>query len=158
MVSYYPIAVNLKNKLVVVVGGGLVAERKVKALIAAGARVRVISLTLTPLLCRLSCINRIQWKNKRVSQSDLSKSNLVIAATSDANINKLIGVWAKKQKALINVVDKPSLSSFISPAVFKKSKAIVAVYTDGKDPVLSRDLKNFLKENWNEFLSYRRKL
>jgi len=158
MVHYYPIAINLNNKSVVVVGGGLVAERKVKALIGAGARVCVVSPVLTPLLRRLFHAGKIQWKNKYISLSDLKKSNFIIAATSDSKANKLISVQAKKQKALVNVVDQPELSNFISPAVFKKSKAIVAVYTDGKDPVLSRDLKNYLKENWNEFLSYRHKL
>jgi siroheme synthase-like protein len=158
MKEYYPIAVKLKNKNTLVIGGGAVAQRKVKALLAAGARVRVISPALTPLLCRLFGMGRIEWKNKYVSQEDLDRADLVIAATSDTEVNKSVSVWAKKRNALINVVDRPALSNFISPAVFKKSKAIVAVYTDGKDPVLSRDLKNFLKENWDEFLSYRRKL
>jgi len=158
MVSYHPIAINLKNKQAIVIGGGKVAERKVQSLLDAGARVCVISPVLTSELCRLAGTDKISWKNKRVEQKDLPGADIVIAATSDTQVNKTLSNWAKKFKILINVVDQPGLSSFISPAVFKKSKAIVAVYTDGKDPVLSRDLKNFLKENWNEFLSYRHKL
>jgi len=58
----------------------------------------------------------------------------------------------------VNVVDRARLSDFISPALLYMPKAIVAIYTEGKDPVLSRDLKNFLKERWDEFLSYRDRL
>ncbi len=158
MVRYYPIAISLKNKRAFVIGGGKVAQRKIRYLLNANAKICVISPALTPELFRLVDAEKISWKNKCVEAKDLLGADIVIAATSDAQVNKNLSNWAGKLKILINIVDQPALSSFISPAVFKKSKAIVAVYTDGKDPVLSRDLKNFLEENWNEFLSYRHKL
>lgn len=156
--EYYPIAIRLKDRITVVVGGGKVAERKVDSLLEAGGKVRLIAPDVTPGLTQLSESGRIELLRKRFSSRDLDSADFVVAATPDSAINKRIRAWAKKRKILINVVDKASLSDFISPAVLRAGKAIVAVYTDGKDPEFSRDLKNFLKENWNVFLSYRRRL
>jgi precorrin-2 dehydrogenase/sirohydrochlorin ferrochelatase len=155
---YYPIALKLKDRNVLVVGGGQVAERKIKNLLRSGAKVRVVSPELTAPLAKLARARRIDWLNNVVRASDLKGIDLVIAATSEAAVNKNISEWAKRRGLLVNVVDRASLSSFISPAVFRASRATIAVYTDGRDPVLSRDLKNFLKENWGVFLSYRNRL
>ena len=140
------------------VGGGRVAERKVDSLLEAGGKIRLISPDATSGLNQLSKAGRIEWLRKKFGPHDLDSAYLVVASTSDPAINKRIRAWAKKYKVLINVVDQAGLSDFISPAVLRAGKAIIAVYTDGKDPVLSRDLKNFLKENWDVFLSYRRRL
>lgn len=155
---YYPIALKLKYRDALVVGGGQVAERKVKTLLRFGARIRVVSPDLTPELLRLSKSHRIAWSDRPAKASDIKCADLVIVATSDSAVNKRISVWAKRRGILANVVDRASLSSFISPAILRTPKAVVAVYTHGRDPALSRDLKNFLKENWDGFLSYRDRL
>lgn len=152
---YYPIAIRLKNKKAIIVGGGTVAERKIIGLLEAGARVTVISPSLTEKLKALVKNRQIIWIAHPVKRDDLLKADIVIAATSDNAVNKKISGWSRRIKKPVNVVDNKILSDFISPAVFKEQKAIIAVYTDGKDPVLSRDLKNFIKERWDEFLSYR---
>jgi len=155
---YYPIVLKLKDKPALVIGGGPVAERKVKSLIQFGARVRVISPSLTASLEKLLRSGRITWLRRAVKPSDIKRAYIIIAATSDAGVNKNISEWAKKRGIPVNVVDRASLSSFISPAILCTPKAVVAVYTHGQDPVLSRDLKNFLKEQWDVFLSYRNRL
>lgn len=156
--KYYPIAVRLERKSVLVVGGGAVAERKVKALLEAGGRVTVVSPGLSAGLKALYGKKRINWRKHPVRESDLRDARLVIAAASDERVNRDVSRWAAKRNILANVVDRPDLGNFITPAVFKKGKAIAAVYTDGRDPVLSRDLKNYIRENWDEFISYRNRL
>ena len=154
--TYYPLAVKLGKRRVVVVGGGIVAERKVDALRKAGARVRVVSPTVTPALRRLARRDKIEWINRYVRKGDVRGAYIIVAATNDTATNRAVNRWAGAQRIWINVVDKPVLSDFISPAVFHANNAILAVYTDGRDPKLSRDVKNYLKEHWDEFLSYRR--
>ena len=155
---YYPIALKLKGRAALVIGGGQVAERKIKTLLKFGARVRVISPNLTISLNKLLRSRNITWMRRVVRSSDIKDYYIVIAATSDATVNKNISKWAKKRGILVNIVDRALLSSFISPAILRTPKAVVAVYTHGQDPALSRDLKNFLKENWDVFLSYRNRL
>ena len=155
---YYPIAVKIINRLVLVAGGGKVAERKVDILSAFGADIKVVSPSLTPRLKRFAGSQKIKWLKRKVAASDLAGASIVIAATSDREVNKKVSGWAERRGIPVNVVDQAESSSFISPAVFRASKAVVAVYTEGKDPVLSRDMKNFIKENWDAFLSYRNRL
>ncbi len=148
----------MKGRTALVVGGGQVAERKVKTLLEFGARVRVISPELTGSLKKLSRSGRIAWVGRAMRPSDIKNADIVIAATSIASVNGAVSRRAKRAGIPVNVVDRPTLSSFISPAVFRAPKAVIAVYTHGIDPVLSRDLKNFIKDNWNMFLSYRDRL
>lgn len=157
-IHYYPIAIKLKGKTTLVAGGGKVCERKVESLLKSGAAVRIVSPSLTARLKRLVTSGKISWRNKEIERSDLKDAEVIIAATSSEAVNEKVSGWARQQGALVNVVDQPSLSDFISPAVLRRGKAIVTVYTNGKDPVLSRDIKNFLKERWDEFISYRNRL
>jgi len=158
MKSYYPITLELKNRHVLVVGGGIVAERKIKSLLASGARVKIVSPSITNRLQRLCSQRKISCIKRKYKSRDVENSKLVIAATNDNKVNALVSKDAKRKSVLVNVVDNAKLSDFISPAVLSKNKAIIAVSTNGKDPVFSRDLKNFLKEKWNDFLSYRNRL
>ncbi len=158
MLDYFPIALGIKNRKTVIVGGGQVAQRKAISLLAAGAQVEVISPALTPKLRSLARSGKITWRAQPVNGKDIRGAFLVVAATDNHIVNKNVSRWAKHARILVNVVDAPVLSDFISPAVVRADKALVAVYTDGKDPVLSRDLKNYLEEKWDEFLSYRSRL
>jgi len=155
---YYPIALKLKNRPVLVIGGGQVAQRKIKTLLQFGARVCVVSPGLTAALKKLHRSRQITWLGRAFSLADAAGAELIIAATSDPAVNEKISKLAKAKGALVNVVDRAQLSSFISPAILRTSEASIAVYTHGRDPALSRDLKNFIKENWSVFLSYRNKL
>lgn len=154
-VSYHPIALKLDGQPVTVVGGGPVAERKILSLIGSGARVTVISPAITPGLKKFVKNKSLAWYSRTVAKNDLADAKIVIAATSNKNVNRNVSRWAKEFGVWVNVVDDSRLSNFISPAVFRTGKAIVAVYTDGKYPEMSRDLKNFLKERWDDFLSFR---
>ncbi|MFC1479954.1 bifunctional precorrin-2 dehydrogenase/sirohydrochlorin ferrochelatase [Candidatus Omnitrophota bacterium] len=153
--DYLPIAINLKDKRVVVVGGGQVALRKIKTLLDAGARVHVISPAAAPGVKRLARGRAITWAPRHVRRTDIRNASFVVAATNNSVVNERISRWAHEHDVSVNVVDHPAISDFISPAVIRLKKAIIAVYTDGRDPILSRDIKNFLKERWGDFLSYR---
>jgi precorrin-2 dehydrogenase/sirohydrochlorin ferrochelatase len=154
-IQYYPIALKIKSKLAVVVGGGAVAERKVLSLLYAGARVRVVAPNFSSGLKLLGKKKLIDLALRCVRKDDLRGAVLVIAATNDCEVNKRVSCWARNMNILINVVDQPLLSDFISPAVLRTKSSVIAVNTEGRDPVLSRDLKNFLKGRWDEFISYR---
>jgi len=156
--KYFSIAIRLKDKKALIVGGGEVAERKAKTMLDFGARVRVVSPTLTTALKGLVRSGKIKWLNRPVRSPDVKGVDIIIAATSSTGINRKISHWAKRQGILVNVVDNAELSSFISPAVATIDKAVISVQTNGRQPELSRDIKNFLKENWDVFLSYRRRL
>ena len=153
--NYLPIAIRLKDKRVVIVGAGKVSERKIFNFLEVGAKVYVIAPEATPEIKRLARKGKIIWFPRQVMRSDLRSASLIISATNDKEVNRYVSKVAREFQAPVNVVDNPVLSDFISPALARFKKALIAVYTDSKDPVLSRDLKNYLKENWDGFVSYR---
>ncbi len=155
---YYPLAVNLDKRLTVVIGGGAIAERKVDGLLETGARIKVVSPKATPLLKRLAGNGSIEWVRRRARSSDIRGARIIVAATNNTVTNRRVSCWAQRYGIWVNVVDRPVLSDFISPAVFRAAEGIITVYTDGKNPKLSRDIKNFLKDRWDDFLSYRHRL
>ena len=134
------------------------AERKARSLYECGAGVSVVSPAITPALRRLTKQGNISWIKRQVKQGDIKGADLIVAATNNKRVNEKVSRWAQETMAWVNVVDKTALCDFISPAVFRTKASIVTVYTDGEDPELSRDLKNFLKEQWDDFLSYRNRL
>lgn len=142
MSSYYPAFVKVKEKECVVVGGGRIAERKVFALLEAGASVTVISDTITTRLLKASQKGLIKYLQRQYQSGDVKDCFLVVAATNDEQTNKQI---AEESRFLINVVDNPRLSNFIVPAVLREGDLTIAISTGGVSPALAKTIKNDLK-------------
>ena len=143
---YYPVFLELKERLCVVLGGGRVAERKVKTLLRAGARVKVISPQLTASLARLKDGKRISHLSRAYRKNDLRGAFLAIGATDNRSINERIFREATAGRIPVNVVDDPAHSSFIVPSVVKKKDLLVAISTSGKSPALARVLRQKLEK------------
>ena len=99
--KYYPINLNIKNKRCLVVGGGLVAERKVETLLKAGAKVVVVSPRLTTKLGKLSRKGRIENIARKYRKGDLKGAVLAFGATNDPKVNRRILQEARKEGELL---------------------------------------------------------
>jgi len=141
MAPYYPLFLDLAHKLCIVVGGGAVAERKVRGLLNAGARVRLISPEVTAGVRKLARQGRIEIVSRGYQTGDLDGAALAIAATNSEEINMRVREESKRLSILLNVVDSPDLGDFIVPSVVRKGPVLVAVSTSGLLPVLARRLK-----------------
>jgi len=142
----YPVSlIGLAQRHVVVVGGGAVAARKVTALLEAGARVTVISPDLSPGLVALVETGQIAAFRRPYRDGDLEMAFLVIAATDDVETNQAVWREADRRGCLINVVDDPSHSNFIVPAVVRRGEVTVAISTGGDSPALARRLRERLE-------------
>jgi precorrin-2 dehydrogenase/sirohydrochlorin ferrochelatase len=138
---YYPLFLDLTGRLVVVVGGGRVAERKVRQLLACGARVTVISPTATPRLRTWHRRDAIRWRPRRYKRCDLQQAWLVVSASDDAAVNRRVARDAVRCRTLANVVDDASVSTAIAPAWFRRGALVVAFSTGGASPALARQLR-----------------
>lgn len=142
---YYPVALNIAGRSCVVAGGGAVAERKARGLLAAGAQVTVIAPRPTEGLRQLAARGRIQLLEREVSPGDLDGVAVVIAATHDRQLNLRVWRQAKDHGALVNVVDDLSHCDFISPAVVQRGSVTIAVSTGGKSPALAAEIRRRLE-------------
>ena len=131
---FYPINLNIKGKMCIVVGGGEVAERKVKNILLCQGRVKIVSPKLTSKLAELYRQKRIDYVKSEYSKSLLKGAYLVYAATSDRKVNSIIAKDAANSGILVNVCDSVRESTFILPAVLRKKGITVAVSTDGISP------------------------
>ena len=143
---YLPINLDLQNKKCLVVGGGKIAKRKIHNLLSAGAKVLVVAKAASVDCRNLAKKNKIKLLIRPFLISDLNTAFLVIAATSDKKINQRIAWACRKKRILVNVVDAPAISDFISPAFFRRGNLVISVSTGGKNPALAKIVKASLKK------------
>lgn len=145
---YYPIFLNIRGKRCVVVGGGAVALRKVKALLEHEASVKVISPELCPELSQLAKSRAIQVLQRNYNGRDLQGVFIAIAATDDGEINNKVAEEARAKGVLVNVVDDSEHSDFIVPSQLRRGDITIAVSTAGKSPALARKIRTRLEKDF----------
>lgn len=141
---YYPLALDLRDRRVVVIGGGPVATRKAAELLKAGARLTVVSPTVSARLARWAREGRLRHRARAYRRGDLRGACLAVAATSMPEEHTKIAVEARGTATWLNVVDEPALCDFIAPAVIRRGDLTIAISTGGKNPALARRLKRTL--------------
>ncbi len=139
--DHLPIFVQLLDRPCLVVGGGAVAERKVRELIEAGAIVTVVSPTVTAGLERLGDAGRIHLRAETFTEAHLEDHWLIVAATDNRELNTRVARAAESKQRFCNVVDDAELCSFIMPAVVKRAPITVAISSGGRAPVVARWVK-----------------
>ena len=144
--GYLPIFVNLKGRRCVVIGGGEVAERKVAVLVDAGARVCVISPTLTSGLQELSSTGVIEHVARERRPGDITGCTLAYAATNDTQVHRVIAAEARDAGIPINVADEPDLCDFITPSVVRRGDLQIAISTAGASPALASRIRRDLED------------
>ena len=145
MTNYYPIYVQLNKQPCVVIGGGKIAEGKVDGLLAAEAKVKIISPELTLHLHDLVKQNQVEYIPREYQVGDLAGAFMVICATDKAEINHQVWQEASANRQLVNVVDDTPRCNFIAPAILRKGELTIAISTSGKAPALAVRLKERLQ-------------
>lgn len=143
--QYFPIFMNLHDEQVLVVGGGQVAERKIRLLMRAGARVRVVAPVLCETVARWAAEQRLLVLGDAYDAGQLTGQRLVFAATDDRALNRKIFQDGERRGVAVNVVDDTAHCRFISPALVDRSPVQVAISTGGSSPVLARRLRAWLE-------------
>ncbi|RNF86071.1 siroheme synthase CysG [Montanilutibacter psychrotolerans] len=148
----FPLFADLRGRLVLVVGGGAVARRKVAALLDAGARVRVGAPELDPTLQALHEDGRIEHVAARFEPQWLDAAWLAIAATGDDVVNRAVAAAGEARRVWVNVVDDAQASSFQVPARIERGPLQVAISSGGGAPMLARHLREKLETELDESL------
>jgi precorrin-2 dehydrogenase/sirohydrochlorin ferrochelatase len=144
----YSVLLDITGKLCAVIGGGSVAERKVKCLLESGAVVRVVSPEVTGDLAVLADQGTIEWRQKSYADEDLDGAVLVFAATNSREVQERICRKAEKNGQLINVADDPVSCSFHVPATVRRGDLTLAVSTSGKSPAVAAIIRQQLEEEF----------
>jgi len=145
MTTYYPIYVELHQQPCVVIGGGKIAQGKVEGLLAAGAKVTIVSPDLTPHLRALVEQSQVTYIGRTYQPGDLTAAFMVICATDQTEVNHQVWQEASANRQLVNVVDDTPRCNFIAPAILRKGDLTIAISTAGKAPALAVRLKESLQ-------------
>ncbi len=142
----YPVSLNIADRLCVVVGGGKVTARKVQGMLAAGARVRIVSPELTPFLATLVAQGAVEWLQKQFAAGDLAGAFLVFAATDQPPVQAEVVAAARARNLLVNVADGPELCDFQVPSVLRRGDLSISIATNGKTPAVAALVRRRLEE------------
>ena len=149
---YFPLFLDLRGRSVLVVGGGAVAERKVKLLVDSGARVTIVAPDLCAGLAQRVARGELAHRVGDFVAADLAAQRLVIAATDDPAANRAVASAAEARGLFVNVVDDAELSSAIVPAIVDRSPLMIAISSGGTAPMLARrvreQLEALLDQSW----------
>ena len=143
--KYYPVFLDVAAHRCLVVGGGPVAEGKVAGLLAAGARVTVVSPTVTVRLAGWAAEGRLLHLAREYRAGDVEGYRLAHVATDDAAVTRTVVADGRARSVWVNAADEPARCDFILPAVIRRGRLVVAVSTGGASPAAARAVREELE-------------
>ena len=143
---YYPVFFDLRDRPVLVIGGGRTALEKVQGLLAAEAAVTVVAPTLDQTLRAMSDEGRINYLEREYRLGDMRDMTVVMAARDDSSGNEALLEDARELGIPLNAADDPEHCDFILPAVVRQPPLTLAISTSGGSPAVARRLREELSE------------
>lgn len=147
-----PLFADLRDRAVLVVGGGVVARRKIEMLLEAGAKVAVATATPEPALRALIAAGSVQWLGGAFDSAWLDGVWLAVAASHDQALNRSVAAAAQARRIFVNAVDDAEASSFHVPARVRRGHLQVAISTGGVAPVLAQRVRERLNAELDDSL------
>jgi uroporphyrin-III C-methyltransferase/precorrin-2 dehydrogenase/sirohydrochlorin ferrochelatase len=133
----FPVLLDLRGRAVLVVGGGRVAARRVESLSAAGAAVRVVAPRIDPAVRGAG----VDAALRRFDPADVDGAWLVVACTSDPEVNAAVAEAAEQRRIFCVRADKATGGTARTSAVVRRDSITVAV-NGGDDPRRARGLRD----------------
>jgi len=144
----YPVNLDVTGKRCLVVGGGAVAARKIKALLLCGGDVQIISPEACKTIVALAESEEITWLSRAYQSRDVEGAFLVFAATDSPRVQKQIAEDAARHHVLLNSADDRELSDFHVPAKIRRGDFVIAISTGGGSPALATLLRAKLAQEY----------
>ncbi len=136
---------NLHDKMVIVIGGGNEAQKRINSLLKQGCEILVISDSINTQIKKLVKSKKIKLKKQKIQDAKFIskfKPNMIITTTNDKNLNQKIINSAKKSKIISYSSDNPEDSDFSNPAIIDFENMIqIAIFTGGRSPAMSKKIR-----------------
>lgn len=139
--DYFPAFLDLRARSCLVVGGGDVAERKVRLLTSAGAHITIVAPEINDALIKMAADNGHRVVVREFRPFDVLNHWLVVSATGDTTVEQSVYRFATDAGIFCNGVDDIANCSYITPAIVDRSPVVVAISSGGAAPVLARKLR-----------------
>ncbi len=153
--AYFPFFFELRDRKILIVGGGKVALEKIERLLEYEPLIKVISVDVLP---QIEDIKSIKIEKRKFAPEDIFGADFVIAATDDEELNRSVRNLCSEKKIPINVVDDKEKCDFIFPSVIRRGDLVVGVTSSGASPQvavsLRRKFEKQIPENIEEILDH----
>jgi precorrin-2 dehydrogenase/sirohydrochlorin ferrochelatase len=148
----FPAFLKIAGRRCLVVGGGPIAEEKVRGILRADAEVSVVAPVATPQIRAWARARKISWIPRVFRPADLRGAFLVVAATSSPALHARIHAQAHRQGVLCNAVDDPEHCDFYYGSIVRRGSLQIVISTGGQSPALAQRLrKQLAKEFGSEY-------
>lgn len=153
---YFPMFIDLKDRPILIVGGGKVALRKLQKLLPYGGKLTVVAPFILP---EIEAFPHVKLRRRAFRATDLRpRPTMVIAATDETAVNREVAMLCQKRHIPVNAADEPSLCSFFFPALVQRGKFSAGISTGGASPTAAayfkEELRELLPEHLDEMLSW----
>ncbi len=143
-----PLFHKLRGNRCLVVGGGSIAQRKLRQLLAAGAEVDLVAPKINAEIQQTATESSdLSLYHRKFQAEDIEGAVLVVVATDDHILNEWISRLCREQCKPVNVVDSPELCTVTFPSIVDRSPLQIAISSNGKAPVLARMLRTRLESD-----------
>ncbi|MGG4488869.1 NAD(P)-dependent oxidoreductase [Metabacillus idriensis] len=144
-----PLMVDVRNRLVIVIGGGKIAYRRLTVFLKQGAIIKVISPAVIEEINYLHAQSQIEWKQKEADKGDLQEAFMIVAATDSKEVN----AWAAREAGehqLVNIAGESELGNIQVPSFHQRGRLTLAVSTGGASPTLAKDISKQFFDQFDE--------
>ena len=160
--SFFPSYLNLKNRKILLIGGGHIALEKLEKLIDFTQNITVITKEISPAFLEFANRENIFIKQKSYEIGDIDGFDIVIVATNSIDLHKEIYTESRNSRILVNSVDNTAYCDFIFPSYIKKGDLTISISTSGASPAMAKRVRMYIEKlipsNIGEFLKEMRGL
>ena len=142
--SYFPTFLNLKNKKILIIGGGNIAYNKLEKLLDFTDNITLIAEEFSDEIEKIVKEQNLPKITRSYQKNDIDGFDVVITAVDDMELQKKIFEESRGKNILVNSVDLIDYCDFIFPAYIKKSDLIISISTSGQSPAIAKYLKRYI--------------
>ncbi|MEC9435663.1 MAG: bifunctional precorrin-2 dehydrogenase/sirohydrochlorin ferrochelatase [Pseudomonadota bacterium] len=146
---YFPMFLDLRDRPVLIAGGGEQAAQKARLILRAGPRIAVMAPALEPELAALAAEGRVRHVPAVYDEAEVDRAVIAFCASGCVGVDAWISARVRARGGVVNVVDKPRLCTAITPALVDRDPLVVAIGTEGVAPVMAQRVKT-MAEGWLE--------
>ncbi|GAB2782569.1 uroporphyrinogen-III C-methyltransferase [Amycolatopsis magusensis] len=129
---HYLSGLDLSGKRVVMVGGGMVAQRRLPRLVGAGAEVEVIAPHVTPSVEAMAEVGELRWHRREYADGDLTGAWYALACTDRPEVNAAVCAEAERARVFCVRADAGTEGSAVTPASGRHGGVLVGVLSGGE--------------------------
>jgi precorrin-2 dehydrogenase/sirohydrochlorin ferrochelatase len=146
--NVYPVGLVVEGRRCVIVGGGRIATRRLKALLEAGAAIEVIAPSASNEITDMAERGLVTWHRRGFAPHDLDGAWLALSATGDLEVDQEVARCAAERQVWVASADDPSASTCSIPTVLRRGDLLITLSTAGRSPALAAWLKDRLSEEF----------